>query len=211
MKKRKDKKTAAGDKPEIAEVAEEADPTGADAESVVVAEDTVESLREKVAALEDNLLRARAEGQNLQKRAAREYAEAIRFANAELLQSILGVLDDFDRSLAAADKGESGEAVIDGVRLVHENLMKALRSHGLEEIEALQCPFDPHVHEAMMQQPSEDHAPGTVLVEIAKGYRLRERVLRPARVVVSKAVAEEEPSTAGEAAEDKDASEGGAR
>lgn len=146
----------------------------------------------KVESLRSSLLRAKADYQNLQRRSALERSEAICFANAELMRSLLGVLDDLERSLSAEDRSGKRPAAIDGIRLVYENFVKALRTHGLEPIDALHKPFDPQLHEALIQQPSTDHAPGTVLEEVAKGYRLRERVIRPTKVVVSKAVDGEE-------------------
>jgi molecular chaperone GrpE len=154
--------------------------------------DSVESLRAEVASLEDRLLRAKAEFQNFQRRSAVERAEAIRYANADLMRSLLGAIDDFERSLEAAEADDNMVSVIDGVRLVYENFMKALRQHGLERIDALHQPFDPHIHQAVMQQPSDEHAPGTVIEETKKGYRLLDRVVRPASVIVSKAVENEE-------------------
>ena len=148
--------------------------------------DNEASLRAKVDKLEDALLRARAEYQNYQRRAAVERSEAIRYANAGLMKSLLGVLDDFERAVSSPN-GEAGTDE-EGIRLVQENLLKALREHGLETISAGNEPFDPSVHEALMQQPSPDHPSGTILEEFAKGYKLRDRVLRPSKVVVSKAV-----------------------
>ena len=145
------------------------------------------SLETRVAELEDSLLRAKADFQNLQRRAAVERSEAIRYGNADLMRSLLGAIDDFERSLAAAESSENYESVIEGVRLVHANLVKALNDHGLETIEALHEPFDPNIHEALMRQPSSVHEPGTVVEQIAKGYRLRDRVVRPAKVIVAAA------------------------
>lgn len=154
--------------------------------------ESVEQLRARVAALEEALYRAKADYQNLQRRTALERSEAIRFANADLMRSLLVVVDGLQRSLDAAANSSNLQAVFDGVRLVYDDLMKALGAHGLEPIEAHRKPFDPNVHEALMQQPSADAPAGTVLEEIARGYRLRERVLRPAKVVVAR---EMEPST----------------
>lgn len=159
-----------------------------DLDSDTATSDTA-ALRAKVEKLEDALLRARADYQNFQRRAAVERSEAIRYANAGLMKSLLGVLDDLERAMSSPS-GETG-AVDEGVRLVYENLLKALRDHGLETISADNEPFDPSVHEALMQQPSADHPSGTILEEFAKGYRLRDRVLRPSKVVVSKAVDED--------------------
>ena len=145
----------------------------------------VAELQAKVNSLEDSLLRAKAESQNIQRRAATERNEAIRFANADLMRTLIPVLEDFDRTFAAA--GADDKAILEGTRLVHANLVKALRDFGLEPIEAAGEKFDPTIHEALMHQPSDEIPPGDVIEQVTRGYRLRDRVLRPARVVVSKA------------------------
>ena len=168
--------------------------------------DPIEELNSKIAVLEDNLLRAKADCQNLQRRSAQERTAAVRYANAEMMRSLLDVVDDLQRSCDAAKDCPGASSLVDGIRLVYENLMKALRSYGLEEISAVRQPFDPHVHQAMIQQPSSDHPAGTVLEEIARGYRLYDRVLRPAQVIVSKAVDEnndEEPEESAKQAKDE--------
>ena len=151
------------------------------------AEPRAEDLAAKVTALEESLLRAKADFQNLQRRAAAERAESIRFANADIMRSLLGVLDDFERALQASDEAKKDDPVIEGVRLVYDNLTKALSEAGLTAIEAQGQLFDPTVHEALLQQPTGDAPPGTVVEQVAKGYMLRDRVLRPARVIVAKA------------------------
>lgn len=148
---------------------------------------TVDELHQKMEKLSDSLLRAKADYQNLQRRGAVERADAIRYANAELMKSLLGVIDDFERSVTAMETSDNVTAVADGIRLVQENFLKALRVQGLEAIDALHQPFDPSIHEALMEKPSDEHPVGTVMEQISTGYRLRDRVLRPARVVVSKA------------------------
>jgi len=148
----------------------------------------IDELRAKNQELEDALLRAKADYQNFQRRSAIERADAVRFANADVMRSVVGVIDDLERSLEAAKTSDNLGAVVDGVQLVYDNLQKALQAHGLERIEALHQPFDPNVHQAMLQQPTDDHPAGMVIEEIAPGYRLRDRVLRPAKVIVSKAV-----------------------
>lgn len=140
----------------------------------------------EIESLKGALLRAKADFANLQRRATVERAEAIRFANADLLKSLLGVMDDFDRTIDAAESCDNLKSVVDGVQLVHANLAKALQGSGLEEINALHRTFDPTVHEALLQQPTDEHPPGTVIEQVAKGYRLRDRVLRPAKVIVAK-------------------------
>ncbi len=155
--------------------------------------DPIEALQEKVAALEDSLLRAKADYRNLLRRSTIERSDAVRYANAVLMKSLLVVVDDFERSLEATCDSDNVESVIGGVRLVYRNLVKALQDRGLEPIEALNRPFDPNVHEALMQRASPDHAPGTVLEQVAKGYRLGDRVIRPAKVIVSRAADVESP------------------
>ncbi len=147
--------------------------------------DPVAQLQAKVDSLEDALLRAKAESQNIQRRAAAEKNEAIRFANAQLMRALIPVLEDFDRAFEAT--GATDKSILEGTRLVHANLAKALQEFGLEPIEAAHEKFDPTIHEALMHQPSETVPPGNVIEQVTRGYRLRERVLRPARVIVSKA------------------------
>jgi len=153
-----------------------------------VEENPVRALQARVASLEDSLLRARADYQNLLRRSAQERTEAVRFANVELMRSLLVVADDFERMLTATKNAENSGAIADGIRLVYDNFAKALRDHGLEPIDALHRPFDPAIHQALLQHPTDEHPPGTVVEEVAKGYRLQDRVVRAAKVVVARAV-----------------------
>lgn len=164
--------------------------TTADAEEAVEASETggddpVKQLEKEKAALENSLLRAKADYQNLQRRSAADRLDAVRFANAELMRSLLVVADDFERALEAGQAHQGSEAVTDGIRIVYDHFLKALKDQGLEPIESLHQPFDPTIHEALMQRPTESHPRGTVVEEVAKGYRLHERVIRPAKVVVA--------------------------
>ena len=145
----------------------------------------LDTLRGEVEALRDKNLRLLAETRNLQQRAQREKAEALKYAEAEFARDLLTVLDDLERTRRAAQEGAAPSAVADGVRIVYEHLLKVFKARGIEPIDALGQPFNPHLHEALLQQPSAEHPAGTVLEEVARGYRMHERVLRPARVVVS--------------------------
>jgi molecular chaperone GrpE len=130
----------------------------------------------------DDLKRLAAEFENYRKRAARDQESLIARAHEGLVKELLPVLDDLGRALDAAEKHE-GAKLEEGVRLVHRQLAELLRKEGLAEIET-DGKFDPHVHEALLTQPSE--APeGSVIDVVQKGYRLGDRVLRPARVVVA--------------------------
>src|SRR5947209_19433189 len=133
----------------------------------------------------DRLQRLAAEFDNYRKRNARESAALIDRANERLVKELIPILDDLGRALDAAEEHEEAE-LEEGVRLVHRSLASLLEREGLAEIET-DGKFDPHVHEALLTQPSELEE-GLVLEVIQKGYRLGDRVLRPARVVVSAAL-----------------------
>jgi molecular chaperone GrpE len=139
---------------------------------------------DRVAALEDRMLRLAADFENYKKRAAREREEYVAHANERLVKELLPVLDDLERALVAATEHEEA-ALEDGVRLVHRSLAQLLERHGLKEIDA-NGKFDPHVHEALLSQPSEQEE-GAVIDVLQKGYTLGQRVLRPARVVIAAA------------------------
>jgi len=132
---------------------------------------------------DDRLLRLAADFENYKKRAARERQEYVAGANARLLAELLPVLDDLERALAAAEQHEEAR-LEDGVRLVHRALAALLERHGVTAIET-DGKFDPHVHEALAAQPSEDAESGSVIDVIQRGYRLGDRVVRPARVIVA--------------------------
>jgi molecular chaperone GrpE len=135
------------------------------------------------AEVDDRLLRLAAEFDNYKKRAARERQEYVALANERLVKELLPVLDDLERALQAAAEHEEAK-LEDGVRLVHRSLAQLLQREGLEEIDTSGA-FDPHVHEAMLAQPAEDAESGSVLDVIQKGYKIGNRVVRPARVIVA--------------------------
>jgi molecular chaperone GrpE len=132
---------------------------------------------------DDRLLRLAADFENYKKRAAREREEYVALANARLLGELLPVVDDLERALAAAEQHEEAQ-LEEGVRLVHRSLASLLERHGITAIET-DGKFDPHVHEALLAQPSEEAESGAVLDVIQKGYKLGDRVVRPARVIVA--------------------------
>jgi molecular chaperone GrpE len=133
--------------------------------------------------VDDRLLRLAADFENYKKRAARERQETIAFANERLLKELLPILDDLERALNAAEQHEEAQ-LEEGVRLVHRSLASLLERQGVKEI-ATEGKFDPHVHEALLAQPSEEAEQGDVLDVIQKGYTLGDRVVRPARVIVA--------------------------
>ena len=130
----------------------------------------------------DRWKRTAADFDNFRKRATREREEYITFANERLVKELLPILDDLERALIAATEHQEA-ALEDGVRLVHQSLAGLLTRQGLQEIDAA-GKFDPHVHEALLSQPSEAEE-GSVIDVVQKGYTLGDRVVRPARVVVA--------------------------
>lgn len=153
------------------------------------AEAAEESLEQRLRAAEaerdehlDRLQRLAADFDNYRKRSARDQQGLIARANERLVKELLPVLDDLERALEAAEKHEEAK-LVEGVKLVHRALLAALQREGVAEISA-EGKFDPHVHEALLAQPSEAEE-GSVIQVVQKGYRLDGRVLRPARVVVA--------------------------
>jgi molecular chaperone GrpE len=154
-----------------------------------VTQPTKADLEQQLAQLEverdehlNDLKRVAADFENYRKRVARDQESLVARAHERLVKELLPVLDDLERALAAAEEHEEAK-LEEGVRLVHEELKAALTREGLAEIET-NSRFDPHVHEALLSQPS-DAEEGSVLEVVQKGYRLGDRVVRPARVVVA--------------------------
>ena len=141
----------------------------------------LESERKKSEELLTRMKYLQADFDNYRKRVARETEVVVKFANEALLLRLIPVLDDFDAALAHLD-GDASK----GVRMVHDNLMKALAAAGFEEIPAAGGPFDPYVHDCVQQVPDAGLMDGMVMVVVRKGYRLPYRILRPAQVIVVK-------------------------
>jgi molecular chaperone GrpE len=127
--------------------------------------------------------RVQADFDNYRKRAAREQERLVAHAHERLVRELLPVLDDLERALEAAERHEEAQ-LVEGVKLVEQSLRRALAKEGLVEIET-DGRFDPHVHEALLTQPGEGAEPGSVLEVVQRGYRVGEKVVRPARVIVA--------------------------
>ncbi len=136
----------------------------------------------------ERLLRVTADFENFKKRAARERTEAAQFANAALLQKLLPILDNFEMAQAAAQgaQGDKLASLQTGVAMIQQQLKSVLAEAGLEELDASSKPFDPTFHEAVSQQESDSVPEGQVLQQIRKGYKFRDRLLRPSAVIVAK-------------------------
>jgi molecular chaperone GrpE len=147
----------------------------------------LEKMREDARQSHERWLRERADLENLKKRLARERAETARFANESVLRDLLPIVDNLERAVAHAARGGNGAPLVEGVTLVLKSLLDVLERNGVTRIVAKGTPFDPAQHEAMAHVESADHEPNSVIEEHQPGYRLRERLLRPALVSVAKA------------------------
>jgi molecular chaperone GrpE len=135
---------------------------------------------------EDRVLRAQAELENFRKRSRREYEDAIRYREIDLLRDLLPVLDTVRRAIDASENTADVDSLRSGFRMTAQQLEKVLDSHGCKTIETDGRPFDPNVHEAILQQAVAGVAAGTVVGVASQGYKLHDRVVRPAQVIVSK-------------------------
>ncbi|MFP3938080.1 MAG: nucleotide exchange factor GrpE [Phycisphaerae bacterium] len=176
------------EKPQQQGEQQDAQPPEPDAESFQAeqADEDLDTLRAERDDLRQRLQRVSADYVNYKKRIQRDIEQAREFANEDLVKSLLGVLDDMERALEAARADhDEDDPLLKGMQIVHDNALSTLGKFGLEPIEAEGKPFDPDKHAAMMQEPSEDHPPQTVLRELQKGYMLKGRTIRPSAVVVS--------------------------
>jgi molecular chaperone GrpE len=127
--------------------------------------------------------RVQADFENYRKRALRDQERLVAHAHERLVRELLPIVDDLERALEAAERHEEAQ-LVDGVKLVEKSLRAALAKEGLTEIDT-SGQFDPHVHEALLTQPAEDAEPGSVVGVVQRGYRLGDKVVRPARVIVA--------------------------
>jgi molecular chaperone GrpE len=148
--------------------------------------DQLAQLKTELAKYKDVALRSVADLDNYRKRMAREKDDAIRYANSNFLERLIPILDNFELGIQAAKAGGSQSAVQDGMMMVLKQLQDFLASSGVETVDATGQHFDPNLHEAIAQEQNDDIAEGFVIRQLRKGYRLKDRLIRPANVVVSK-------------------------
>ncbi|MGZ3379621.1 MAG: nucleotide exchange factor GrpE [Isosphaeraceae bacterium] len=134
--------------------------------------------------LKDQVLRIQADFANYQKRAKQQADEVRTYAIGSLAQDVLGAIDNLERAIEAL-RASANQGITSGLDMVQKQLLGILAKYGVEPIAALEQPFDPNFHEAIMQQPSAEHPGGTVVAELGKGYKIHDRVLRPSKVAVS--------------------------
>lgn len=171
--------SATQDSPADAQASETAEPA---AELAPSAED---SLKAELAAANDRNLRLMAEFDNFRRRSAREQLEIIETANGKLLEKLSEVLDNFERAFAAENKAKDLDTFEKGMQMIHDQFAKVLTDAGLEQLDPTGQEFDPNCHEALMQQPSEEIPENHVVTVFMKGYKLKNKILKPAKVIVS--------------------------
>jgi molecular chaperone GrpE len=145
--------------------------------------DPLEEVRRERDALQDRLLRTAAEFDNYRKRMDRERRELAEYTAGEAIKDLLPIIDNLERALQAAAQDDP---LRKGVELIHKQMLEILRRRGVTPIEALGTDFDPNVHEAVTQEESEQHREGEVMEELQRGYKVGDRLLRPAMVKVAK-------------------------
>ena len=149
-------------------------------------ETDLEAVQTDLDRFRDLALRTQADFDNFRKRAAREREDAIRYANATLVEQLIPILDNFELGLEASRSDAGSSAILSGMDMVLKQLQDFLASNGVETVDALGKPFDHNLHEAVAQEESAEVEEGHVVRQLRKGYRLRDRLIRPANVIVSK-------------------------
>lgn len=146
----------------------------------------IDTLNQEKVALYDQLLRRQAEFENYRRRVERERSDVYQRARSEVLLELLPIVDNFERALSSLEKGE-GEttALRHGVELIHRQFNDALARFGLEPVEAVGQAFDPHFHEAVTTEPTDEHEENTIIEEFQRGYKIGDKLLRPAKVKVA--------------------------
>jgi molecular chaperone GrpE len=148
----------------------------------------LESLRDKLAEAQDKLLRTQAELENYRKRSRRELEDERRFAEIHLVRDLLPIVDNLSRAVEAAEKNADAGKLLEGFKIMQKQFEQVFAQHNCKLIAAdvVGEPFDPNRHEAILQQPSEEHEEHTVLGVTRPGLELHDRIVRPAQVIVSK-------------------------
>lgn len=149
-------------------------------------QDEGESLQADLNRFRDLALRSQADFENYKKRSAREKEDATKYANTALLERLLPIIDNFELGLEAARGADENSAIFSGMSMVLKQLNDFLSQHGVQSIDAPGHPFDPNLHEAIAHEASDDVPENTVIRQTRRGYRMKDRLLRPSSVVVSR-------------------------
>jgi molecular chaperone GrpE len=171
-----------------------AEDTTAEEAAAAIPEEPEKDLEQKLEEAEagaksahDRFLRVSAEFENFKKRTRREVDDFRKYANEALIKELLSVVDNLERAMESSTEVKDNNQLLEGVDLTLKEILKIFEKFNVKPIEALEKEFDPAVHQAVLQEPSEAHPDNTVIREFQRGYTIHERLLRPAMVVVSKA------------------------
>lgn len=182
---------ARADEAEI-EQEEPFDPEAADGDTLLA---KYRELEDELSETQERVLRTAADAENFKKRLQREKEEQTRYANESLMRELLPVIDNLERALEHSEAGADQGGLLEGLNMTLKGFLDTLTRFGCTPVEAAGKPFDPNFHEAVSQEESADHEPNTVLRELQKGYMLKERLLRPAMVLVAKRTSQEDNAT----------------
>lgn len=153
----------------------------------------VDALQKEKDELFAKLQRVSADYENLQKRTAKQIADTITYEKEQIIKTILPALDNFEHSLQNASSAETIDVILQGIQIIYDQMLDILKSHNVEQIKAIGEPFDPALHEAVMQKTEPEQEENIVLEEFQKGYTLNGRVIRPSKVIVNK-LTQEQPA-----------------
>lgn len=177
-------------------------------EKIDALQQELESVQSERDELLGKLQRVSADYANFQKRVPKQISDSVAYEKESIIKTLLPVLDNFEHTLATSYAAENLDIVLEGIRMIYDQMTGALKAHGVEPINAQDAVFDPAQHEAMMRKEDSERADGVVLEEFQKGYRLNGRMIRPSRVVVNRrpnqnppAPTDEPPTPAQEAPE----------
>ncbi|MHC4105397.1 MAG: nucleotide exchange factor GrpE [Planctomycetota bacterium] len=148
--------------------------------------ETIESLQKERDELFAKLQRVSADYANFQKRAPKQISDTIVYQKEKIIKTLLPALDNFEHTVQNADSAENADVLVKGIQIIYDQMLDILKSHGVEQIKALDEEFDPTLHEAMMQKAEPEKVDNIVLEEFQKGYKLNSRVIRPSKVIVNK-------------------------
>ena len=155
----------------------------------------IEKLKAALDESEKRALMAAADLENYRKRAAKNAQDQIKYAAIPMMTEILESVDNLNRAIESAAQDESSSGLLEGVKMVSDQILNILKAHNCEAIEAVGQPFDPNLHQAVQMQPSNEFPANTVMMEMRTGYKLHDRVIRPSQVFVSTGAAEKQEAT----------------
>ena len=174
--------------------------------------ETIESLQKEKDELFAKLQRVSADYANFQKRAPKQITDTISYEKEKIIKTLLPALDNFEHTVQGSRKAgsqnahsaENRDVLVKGIQIIYDQMLDILKSHGVEQIKALDEEFDPALHEAMMQKAEPEKADNIVLEEFQKGYKLNSRVIRPSKVIVNKLTSEQPAEQKGQAEEERE-------